>query len=217
MSDSTVKFDLNSNEPEDEIYNPPISLSAHANVPSISSYQEMYEESVKNPKIFWSKVAAHLHFESPSDYGLEWNFDCRKGNIFVNFMRGARTNLSFNCIDRMLQKGIFWICFKFLQKIKYILGQGNKIAFKWEGNCEENNYELTYEQLHKKVVEFSKVLRSKGVQKGDVVAIYMPMVIELPIAMLACSRIGAIHSVIFAGFRYVKFKQFFCYYFFSFF
>jgi acetyl-CoA synthetase len=183
MSDSTVKFDLNSNESEDELYNPPVSLSAHANVPSISSYREMYEESVKNPKIFWSKVAAHLHFETPSEHGLEWNFDYRKGKVFVNFMRGARTNLSYNCLDRMIQKG-----------------HGNKIAFKWEGNCEHDDCEFTYNELHEKVVAFSKVLRSKGVQKGDVVAIYMPMVVELPIAMLACSRIGAVHSVIFAGF-----------------
>jgi acetyl-CoA synthetase len=183
MSDSIVKFDLNSNEPEDEFYNPPISLSAQANVPSISSYREMYEESIKNPKIFWSKVAAHLHFETPSEHGLEWNFDYRKGKVFVNFMRGARTNLSYNCLDRIIQKG-----------------HGNTIAYKWEGNCEHDDRELTYNELHEKVVAFSKVLRSKGVQKGDVVAIYMPMVVELPIAMLACSRIGAVHSVIFAGF-----------------
>lgn len=111
MSDSTVKFDMNGNEPDDELYNPPISLSAHANVPSISSYREMYEESIKSPKIFWSKVAAHLHFETPSEHGLEWNFDYRKGNVFVNFMRGARTNLSYNCLDRMIQKGTIEIIF----------------------------------------------------------------------------------------------------------
>jgi acetyl-CoA synthetase len=145
MSDSNVKFDLNSNEPEDEFYNPPISLSAQANVPSISSYREMYEESIKNPKIFWSKVAAHLHFETPSEHGLEWNFDYRKGKVFVNFMRGARTNLSYNCLDRIIQKG-----------------HGNKIAYKWEGNCEHDDCELTYNELHEKVVAFSKVLRSKG-------------------------------------------------------
>jgi len=160
-----------------------MSLSAQANVPSISAYRELYDESIANPKIFWSKVAAHLYFQTPSDKGLEWNFDVRKGRVFVNFMKGARTNISYNCLDRIIQQG-----------------HGSKVAFKWEGNCEHDQLEITYEELRERVIAFSKVLRSKGVRKGDVVAIYMPMVVELPIAMLACSRIGAIHSVVFAGF-----------------
>uniref|UniRef100_A0A7E4VGH2 Acetyl-coenzyme A synthetase n=1 Tax=Panagrellus redivivus TaxID=6233 RepID=A0A7E4VGH2_PANRE len=182
MSDSTVKFNLNGHD-HDDVFEAPLSLAAHANIPSISTYHDLYEESIKNPKIFWSKVAAHLHFETPSENGLEWNFDKRKGEVFVNFMRGARTNLSYNCLDRIIQKG-----------------HGQKIAYKWEGNCEHDDFEITYQELHEKVVAFAKVLRSRGVRKGDVVAIYMPMIIELPVAMLACSRIGAIHSVIFAGF-----------------
>uniref|UniRef100_A0A915E051 Acetyl-coenzyme A synthetase n=1 Tax=Ditylenchus dipsaci TaxID=166011 RepID=A0A915E051_9BILA len=158
MSDCKVKFELNG-VPED-IFQPPAPLLAGAHVRGLQSYHELY-----------------------SDSGLEHNFDHRKGEVFVRFMVGARTNIAYNCLERNIAKGL-----------------GSKIAYKWEGNEPEDESSITYQQLLDNVIAFSAVLQSKGVRKGDVVALYLPMVLELPVAMLACARIGAVHSVVFAGF-----------------
>ena len=97
-------------------------------------------------------------------------------------MRDAKTNLSYNCLDRHLEKS------------------GGKTAFFWEGNDPRDEGQITYAQLHKEVCKFANVLKSKGVKKGERVAIYMPMVNELVVAMLACARIGAVHSIVFGGY-----------------
>ncbi|VDK54349.1 unnamed protein product [Anisakis simplex] len=115
--------------------------------------------------------------------GLEWNFDHRKGDVFVRFMDGARTNVAYNCLERNIARGY-----------------GSRIAYLWEGNEPSDSSSITYQELLDRVITFSAVLRSHGVRKGDVVGIYLPMIVELPIAMLACARIGAVHSVVFAGF-----------------
>lgn len=157
---------------------------ANAHISGISAYQELYRQSVEDTDKFWKRIAAELHFETPSTRGLEYNFDIRKGDIFIRFMAGARTNVAYNCLEQNIQKGL-----------------GSKVAFIWEGNEPGDQQTITYKELLDKVVNFSAVLRAKGVRKGDVVAIYLPMVIEMAVAMLACARIGAVHSVVFAGFR----------------
>jgi acetyl-CoA synthetase len=117
-----------------------------------------------------------------SDRVLRYNFSKKKGPVFVEWFKGGTTNVSFNCLDRFLPE------------------RKNQIAFYCEGNDAEEKSEITYGQLHEQVVKFSSILRKYGVKKGDTVAIYMPIIPEIIVAMLACSRIGAVHSVIFAGF-----------------
>nr|CAD2172855.1 unnamed protein product [Meloidogyne enterolobii]CAD2189064.1 unnamed protein product [Meloidogyne enterolobii] len=180
-----IKFDLTNGttyqeEPE-EIFQPPTIKEAH--VSGLFKYQEMYNKSIKNPDEFWKSVAEKLFFEKFSEKGLEWNFDKRKGEIFIRFMNGSKTNIAYNCLERNIKNGL-----------------ENRIAYFWEGNEPGDEKSITYGELLKEVIKFSSVLRSKGVRKGDVVAIYLPMILELIVAMLACARIGAIHSVVFAGF-----------------
>jgi acetyl-CoA synthetase len=189
MSDNLkqIKFDLTNGttyqEDAEEVFQPPKTLIDESHIPGISKYHEMYNQSIDNPDKFWRSVAKELYFETFSDKGLEWNFDKRKGEIFIRFMNGSKTNIAYNCLERNVKKGL-----------------ENRIAYYWEGNEPGDVKTLTYGQLLKEVIKFSSVLRSKGVRKGDVVAIYLPMILELPIVMLSCARIGAIHSVVFAGF-----------------
>uniref|UniRef100_A0A914WHU9 Acetyl-coenzyme A synthetase n=1 Tax=Plectus sambesii TaxID=2011161 RepID=A0A914WHU9_9BILA len=180
MSDVKPKFGLN---PIEDVFEPPAPLLAGAHVSGLSSYQDMYRDSLANSETFWKRIAADLYFENASDRGLEWNFDVRKGDIFIRFMQGARTNVAYNCLERNIARGL-----------------GSKIAFFWEGNELGDERKITYQELLDQVTTLSAVLRAKGVKKGDRVAIYLPMIIELPVAMLACARIGAVHSVVFAGF-----------------
>uniref|UniRef100_A0A914DL70 Acetyl-coenzyme A synthetase n=1 Tax=Acrobeloides nanus TaxID=290746 RepID=A0A914DL70_9BILA len=182
MSDYKVHFDLNV-LPAEDIFEPPAPLLAGAHVRGLPNYYELYKESINNPDRFWKTVASQLYFETDSDRGLEYNFDHRKGDVFIRFMSGARSNIAYNCLERNIAKGL-----------------GSKVALKWEGNEPADSSQVTYQELLDKVVAFSAVLRSKGVRKGDTVAIYLPMIIELPVAMLACARIGTIHTVVFAGF-----------------
>ncbi|VDL83999.1 unnamed protein product [Nippostrongylus brasiliensis] len=167
----------------DEVYPPPASISAKAHVPSMQIYQEMYNASINDSDAFWKSVAEELYFAQGSSKGLEWNFDPRKGDVFCRFMDGAKTNISYNCLERNLERGL-----------------GDKVAYFWEGNEPTDSFKITYAELHAQVVNFSAVLRAHGVKKGDAVAIYLPMIMELAVAMLACARIGAMHSVVFAGF-----------------
>ncbi|CAB3403000.1 unnamed protein product [Caenorhabditis bovis] len=185
MSDVHVKFNLaNDGDYQDEdIFLPPAPLLAGAHVSGLQSYHDLYRDSVNNSDEFWRTVASELHFEQSSSKGLEWNFDAKKGPIFCKFMDGAKTNLSYNCLERNIKKGL-----------------GNKVAYIFEGNEPSDNSRITYQELLDKVICFSAVLRSHGVKRGDVVALYLPMVPELAVAMLACARIGAQHSVVFAGF-----------------
>ncbi|WKX99450.1 hypothetical protein Q1695_014382 [Nippostrongylus brasiliensis] len=166
-----------------EVYPPPALISAKAHVPSMQVYQEMYNASINDSDAFWKNVAKELYFAEGSSKGLEWNFDPKKGDVFCRFMDGAKTNISYNCLERNLERGL-----------------GDKVAYFWEGNEPTDNFKITYGELHAQVVNFSAVLRAHGVKKGDAVAIYLPMIMELAVAMLACARIGAMHSVVFAGF-----------------
>ena len=149
------------------------------NINSLAEYQQLYKESVENPEGFWANVASNFTWKKKWDKVLEWNFTEPK----VEWFKGAKLNITENCIDRHLED------------------KADQPAIIWESNDpSEHHRVLTYKQLHQKVCLFANVLKNNGVKKGDRVCIYMPMVPELAIAVLACARIGAIHSVIFGGF-----------------
>ena len=163
---------------KEKIYNVPKDISEHSNV-SESEFQVLYKQSVENPDEFWSSQA-----ESYLDWDKKWeevkNTNIEKGEIA--WFSGGKLNASVNCIDSHLPK------------------DKNKIAFIWEGDDPEESRNITYQDLHDEVCKFSNVLKARGVKKGDRVCIYMPMIPEATYAMLACARIGAIHSVVFGGF-----------------
>jgi acetate--CoA ligase len=148
-------------------------------ITSIEQYRDAYQKSVAEPENFWSEIASHFTWRKKWDSVLEWDF--KKPTI--KWFHGAKLNITENCIDRHLEK------------------LGNQPAIIWEPNDPEEHYRvLTYRELYNKVVQFANVLKNNGVKKGDRVCIYMGMVPELAIAVLACARIGAIHSVVFGGF-----------------
>ena len=148
-------------------------------VNSFQHYKELYTQSTENPDKFWGDVAENFRWRKKWDSVCEWNFDEPK----IEWFKGAKLNITENCLDRHLDK------------------RGNKIALVWEPNDPKEKFiRWTYRELHDKVCRFANVLKENGCKKGDVVAIYMPMIPELTVATLACARIGAVHSVVFAGF-----------------
>ncbi|MGE5111058.1 MAG: acetate--CoA ligase [Acidobacteriaceae bacterium] len=161
---------------ETRVFPPPAEFSAQAHIKSLDEYERIYEEARDNPEKFWGAIAEELHWFKKWDKVLEWNAPWAKWYL------GGQINLSYNCLDRHVQT---W--------------RRNKAAIIWEGEPGDSRT-LTYQQLLIEVQKFANVLKGLGIQKGDRVAIYMGMVPELPVAMLACARIGAVHSVIFGGF-----------------
>jgi acetyl-CoA synthetase len=142
-------------------------------------YKTAYKKSVDDPEGFWSDIASHFYWRKRWDKVLDWNFN----DYNVKWFQGGKLNITENCLDRHLGM------------------MGNKPAIIWEPNDpEEHHRVLTYRELHNKVIQFCNVLKNNGVTRGDRVCIYMGMVPELAIAVLACARMGAIHSVIFGGF-----------------
>ncbi len=142
-------------------------------------YQELYERSVRDPENFWSEQASlFLSWFKPWENVLRWDY--KKG--LIKWFEGGKLNVCYNCVDRHLPK------------------RANQVAILWEGNEPGENRSITYLELSKLVQRFSNVLKDHGVKRGDPVIIYMPMVPEAAMAMLACARIGAVHSVVFAGF-----------------
>jgi acetyl-CoA synthetase len=154
----------------------PAEFANSAHVKGLADYEQIYKESIEQPEKFWAQIAEELHWFKKWDKVLEWNPPWAKWFV------GGRINLSYNCLDRHVQT---W--------------RKNKAALIWESEPGEIRT-FTYQQLLKEVQKFANVLKSLGVKKGDRVAIYMGMTPELPIAMLACARIGAPHSVVFGGF-----------------
>ncbi|WP_369789552.1 acetate--CoA ligase [Rouxiella sp. WC2420] len=144
-------------------------------------YQQYYQQSVEDPETFWGEQAKVLDWIKP--FTKVKNTSFAPGNIDIRWFEDGTLNLAANCLDR------------------HLADRGDQVAIIWEGDDPnaENRF-VTYKQLHEDVCKFANVLKDHGVQKGDVVAIYMPMVPEAAVAMLACARIGAVHSVIFAGF-----------------
>ena len=142
-------------------------------------YFSEYKRSVENPELFWASIAKRFYWYKNWDRVLNWNFD----EPNVKWFEGGKLNITENCLDRHLKR------------------RGDQIAISWVPNDVNDVVKnLTYNQLHKEVCKFSNVLRSNGAKKGDRICLYMPMVPELAIAVLACARIGAVHSVVFAGF-----------------
>lgn len=171
---STV--DITSVLTEKRIFKPPPEFSKKAYVRSFAHYKKIYKESVNNPEKFWEKIAGELEWFKKWKKVLIWN------PPFAQWFVGGKINLSANCLDRHLNT---W--------------RKNKAAMIWEGEPGETRT-LTYQQLHREVCKFANVLKQLGVVKGDRVVLYMPLVPELAISMLACARLGAPHSVIFGGF-----------------
>ncbi|MDZ4170365.1 MAG: acetate--CoA ligase [Coriobacteriia bacterium] len=162
-----------------QVINPPAWVSERAWIKSMDEYQEMYDRSVNDPEGFWAEMAEeYLHWEKKWDTVLSYEFDTPR----VEWFKGGKTNVAYNCLDRHLTT---W--------------RRNKAALIWESD-EGRSKIYTYQSLYYKVCRFANVLKKHGIKKGDRVAIYMPMIPELPIAMLACARIGAIHSIVFGGF-----------------
>jgi acetyl-CoA synthetase len=162
-----------------DVYQPKPEWSRNAWINSLDEYRRLYDRSVKDPEGFWSDVANEFHWERKWSQVLSWDFD--KG-IKIEWFKGGLTNICYNALDRNLKT------------------RGDRIAFYWEGNTPGEEKKITYREMHEQVCRFANVLKAKGVKKGDRVSIYMPMILELPIALLACARIGAIHSVVFGGF-----------------
>lgn len=149
---------------------------------NIEEYKEAYQKSVTDPEVFWETIAREFRWMKPWDKGLNWRFE-GEGAPVIEWFKGGKLNITENCLDRHLQT------------------IPDQPALIWEPNNPDEHYRiLTYRQLHQKVIAFANVLKNNGVKKGERVCIYMGMIPELPIAMLACARIGAIHSVIFGGF-----------------
>jgi acetyl-CoA synthetase len=162
---------------EHRLFPPSTDFSAQARIPSMQAYQELYDLAAADPEAFWAAEAReHLHWFKPFEETLRWQ--APDAQWFI----GGQTNASYNCLDKHIAAG-----------------DGERTAIIWEGEPGEER-RLSYNQLHREVCLFANGLKNLGVQPGDVVSIYMPMTPELAIAMLACARIGAIHSVIFAGF-----------------
>ncbi len=173
----TPKTDIDSVLQESRVFPPPPEFSQRAHIKSMAEYKKIYEESIKDPEKFWAGIAKDLHWFKPWKTVLEWKAPWAK------WFSGGEINLSYNCLDYQIQKG-----------------KGDKLALIWEGEPANEIRKLTYKQLLAEVSKFANALKKLGVKKGDRVAIYMGMCPELPIAMLACARIGAPHSVVFGGF-----------------
>jgi acetyl-CoA synthetase len=154
-------------------------MNNNLKINSFEDYQEKYALSVENPEQFWEGVANEFQWKKKWDKVLEWNFT----EPNVQWFKGATLNITENMLDRHLEK------------------RGNKLALIWEPNDPKQRFvRYTYRELYEQVCQFANALKAQGVQKGDRVIIYMPMIPELSIAVMACARIGAIHSVVFAGF-----------------
>lgn len=163
---------------EKRVFKPSAEVSKKAYIKNFDEYKKIYQKSIKEPEKFWSELAEQLDWYKKWDKVLVEDFKEGKHEWFV----GGKLNISYNCIDRHLKT---W--------------RKNKAALVWEGDIGDSKT-LTYNELHYHVCKFANVLKKRGVKKGDRVSIYLPMILELPIAMLACARIGAIHSVVFGGF-----------------
>lgn len=171
---------------EKSVYTPNVALSRNAYISNMEEYSKFYKESLDNPQEFWGRISKQFHWETPADPKkfMQYNFDVSKGPVQIKWMEGASTNICYNLLDRNVKNGL-----------------ADSIAFYWEGNHPDDYSKgLTYRKLLEEVCRFANVLKDHGIQKGDRVSIYMPMILELPIAMLACARIGAVHSIVFAGF-----------------
>ncbi len=165
---------------EIKTYPVPADFAAQANV-NAEQYEAMYRQSVEDPNGFWAEQADnHLTFFKKWDTVLDWSF--QQEDLHIEWFKGATLNVSYNCLDRHLDT------------------RGDQVAIIWEGDSPDEDRKITYRELHEEVSKFANVLKSRGVKKGDRVSLYLPMIPEAAVAMLACTRIGTIHSIVFGGF-----------------
>ncbi len=164
---------------EGKVYpvSPEFAATAHVNA---EQYQSMYQQSIENPDAFWAEQAQRLDWMTPFSKVKNTSFD--SNNVDIRWFEDGFLNASANCLDR------------------HLATRGDQVAIIWEGDNPDEDATVTYKELHSQVCKFSNGLKSLGVKKGDVVTIYMPMIVEAAVAMLACARIGAVHSVVFGGF-----------------
>ncbi|MCB1806976.1 MAG: AMP-binding protein, partial [Candidatus Competibacteraceae bacterium] len=163
---------------ENKIYPVPAEVAAKAWI-NEAQYNAMYQRSVDDPEGFWAEQATEfLTWFKPWEKVLDYDFN--KANI--RWFEGGKLNVSYNCLDRHLDS------------------RGDQVAIIWEGDSPDEDRKITYRELHADVCRLANGLKSLGVEKGDRVCLYMPMIPEAAVAMLACTRIGAIHSVVFGGF-----------------
>jgi acetyl-CoA synthetase len=160
-------------------YAPPPDFARKARVPSFDDYRRIYDESVKDPEKFWAKVAERITWRKRWTKVLDWDFKEPR----IRWFDGATLNVSENCLDRHVAAG-----------------RGDRIAVLWEGDDPKKSESFTYRQMLDLVCRWANVLKDQGVKRGDRVCLYLPMVPSLAAAMLACTRIGAVHSIVFAGF-----------------
>jgi acetyl-CoA synthetase len=171
--------DTPSNATGPKVFPPKAAFAGKAHCPSMEKYQEMYDRSISDPDGFWSEIAETFEWNKKWDKVSDWSFE---GDVNIKWFVGGKTNMSVNCLDR------------------HLATRGDQVAIIWEGNEPGDQCQLTYKELHAQVCKFANVLKSLGVEKGDRVCLYLQMVPELAIAMLACTRIGAIHSIVFGAF-----------------
>ncbi len=173
---SEQSANIESTQVENRVFPPPAEFAANAHIKSFEEYEKIYAQAAENPEEFWASAAESLHWFRKWETILKWE------EPHAEWFVGGTTNVSYNCLDRHLETY-----------------RKNKAAIIWEGEPGEIRT-ITYQQLHREVSKFANVLKSKGIKSGDRVALYMPLVPELAMAMLACARIGATHTVIFGGF-----------------
>ena len=163
----------------DDLYKPSNKIIENAHI-NKSKYEEMYKESISNPIKFWSVHGKRIDWIKNYEKVRDFSYDQK--NLYIKWFEDGTLNASYNCIDRHLKNN------------------GNKTAIIWEGDNPHEQKSITYNELYKNVCKFANVLKKLGAKKGDRITIYMPMIPEAAYAMLACTRIGAIHSVVFGGF-----------------
>ena len=164
---------------QDEIFAPSDEMAARAHIDA-AKYEEMYAQSVADPDAFWAEHGKRIDWMTP--YTTISNVNYNKPDVSIKWYEDGTLNAAANCLDRHLET------------------RGSQTAIIWEGDDPADSKHISYAELHEEVCKFSNVLKSRGVKKGDRVTIYMPMIPEAAVAMLACARIGAIHSVVFGGF-----------------
>ncbi len=163
----------------DDLYKPSNNIVENAHINKLK-YEEMYKESISNPIKFWGEHGKRIDWIKNYEKVRDFSYDQK--NLYIKWFEDGTLNASYNCIDRHLKKN------------------GNKTAIIWEGDNPDEQKSITYDELYKNVCKFANVLKKLGAKKGDRITIYMPMIPEAAYAMLACTRIGAIHSVVFGGF-----------------
>ncbi len=163
---------------DNKVYPVPAEIAAKAHIDA-AKYQQMYKRSVDDPEGFWAEQAeTFLTWSKPWTKVTEWDYN----TAHIRWFEGGKLNVSYNCLDRHLE------------------ARGDQVAIIWEGDDPNVDKKITYRELHADVNKFANALKSRGVKKGDRVCIYMPMIPEVAVAMLACTRIGAVHSIVFGGF-----------------